>query len=648
MNNLALRNWGVDSRKYTAKERFLAVSIGLFYTALAFAAFCLIDLIRYVDYIHQQQMPTSNPHFLLAILYLVLFIAGLVTAAYFHIKQAVGNLYIVAITVAGFVGIVLMVTVEFILQMLFAKAYTQSTGYSFSAYMYGYWESFLPVYAIVALILGIVLCTRWRFRAYKMNVQRSSRDTSGNLGSARMATEQDLTEYGLRTEQGGLLGKDRVGYLRLPKLLDRLILAFRGLGKSSALLIPLIIDYLNVNKLIIDVKGELAAVTARMAAKAGRIVYIIDPFLVLKSLGLEMKTHTINPLAHINESSPMERDRSITSLATALCSHEHRPTTESEAHFAENAQIILEGILDFYLTKFQNKPDKLNLVSFHDWWLTVVSDEENTALKEMKSSTIKARAAVAQMSVAGKDESGSFKTTVYRQLQWLRSESIRNTFIDDEVDMDSFITGKCDIYIVLPEDMVGTYSRLARVVMALVKVKLIQAPINELQPNYCFMLDELGQFGYCPDVEQAINTMRARGLRIIAVFQTTTQVELYKDDATFKGMPVKHFLGGDDEKALKWIQLLGDKKTVLVETVSRNSSAPMKGGLTSVSENVSISETATDLIHKSEFRELPDDEQFIFIKGMRPIRCKKAFYYNEPNYKGRYHENPIEVRGKLK
>ena len=109
-------------------------------------------------------------------------------------------------------------------------------------------------------------------------------------------------------------------------------------------------------------------------------------------------------------------------------------------------------------------------------------------------------------------------------------------------------------------------------------------------------------------------------------------------------MPVKHFLGSDDIKTLEWIQKLGGKTTVLTENVSRSTNNVYKGSSSSGSESHSVSKMATDLIHFNDVREMPEYEQYVFIRGMRPIRCRKAYYFNESIYNGRYDENPLEAR----
>ncbi len=644
MAMLALRNWGVDSRNYSSTARLTGTSLFVIFFLLGIVLLSLIDLIRIYEYFSSVSLVTNNPRILFSLIYFGFVLLGLNIAYYGRLKLQSGNLIIINICRGVYFGIVIGLLFEIVSQLALANIISRHSPITFHQYLASYVKHNTNYYLINFIILIVVLAIRKKWLSYKMNVHRKTGDTSNNLGASQMASTQDITQYGLRVKSGSLIGKDSLGYIRSQTLCDRLILAYRGSGKTSSVLIPFILDNLSVNKLITDIKGELSAVTARRAIDAGRAVFIIDPFNVLKSLGIQIKTHSLNPLAYINQHDETEKDRMIASLATALCSSDHGTRSETEAHFNENAQIILEGVLDFFVSENFGQPDKLNLVELHDWWLDLVSDPEEEILTRMRVNSHKARAAAAQMSVSGKDESGSMKTTIYRQLQWLRSENVRNIFTKDEIDLNAFVTGECDIYVVLPEDMIGAFSRLVRVIMALVKVKLIQTSPSNLKQHYCFVLDELGQFGYSPDVEQVINTMRSRGVKVWASFQTIGQVEKYVDDAIFKGMPIKQFLGCDDLKTLEWIQKLGDKTTVLTENISRNINHSLKSKQASTSESISLSEHATDLIHFSDIREMNDNEQFVFIRGCRPIRCQKAYYFNEPIYHGRFDLNPLENR----
>jgi type IV secretion system protein VirD4 len=639
MSILSLKKWGLDSRTYTVKDKLVALGIGLTYFLLGFVTFSYTSLIKLDELGDHQPVLNQVSSWFLPALYLILVVYGIYLIQVYVKKHDKGNIYIVSLLIAIFSTTILNVLLSVLTYLYFSMLSSGDVAILMDQYLF----SKIPVFIIALCLIGIAFFGRLKFRSYRMSVKRGVEDTSKNLGSAQMATEEDITRYGLRIKEGVLLGKDHLGYLRSSEPRDRLILAYRGGGKTSAILIPEIIDKMAVNKFIVDIKGELASVTAAKAKASGRDIYIIDPFKVLKSLGVEIETHHINPLAYIDDNNMEEKDRFVSSLAAALSSSDQLARSETEKHFSENAQIILEGLLDHYITKFKKNPDQMNLVALHDWWLDVVNDPESQLITEMKIGSHKERAAASQLTSAGNDESGSMKTTIYRQFQWLRSESIRRTFSKDDIDLDQFAKGNCDIYVVLPEDMMTSFSRLIRVVMALIKVKLLQLPVRELKSQYRFILDELGQLGYCPDVEQIINSMRSRRVFFDAAFQTIDQIEVYKDSTVFKGMPIKQFLRCTDTKTAQWIQTLAGPTTVLVENISKNTNSSGKGS-SSTSESVSISEHSTNLIHSNEIRELPDDEQYIFIDGRRPIRCKKAYYFKEKAYENKYDDNPLETK----
>src|ERR1700722_11640861 len=146
---------------------------------------------------------------------------------------------------------------------------------------------------------------------------------------------------------------------------------------------------------------------------------------------------------------------------------------------------------------------------------------------------------------------------------------------------------------------------------------IIQAEPNALpSTKMLFLLEELAQLGYCPDVEQCIEVLRARGVVVWTVFQTLSQIEMFEKPDLFKGAPLKQIFTNDDTKTMEWIQTLGGKKTVLTKTLSTNKGDSRQrfqsfGGTVSSGDGESIHETGVDLIQMNEIRELPHDEQII-------------------------------------
>jgi len=46
----------------------------------------------------------------------------------------------------------------------------------------------------------------------------------------------------------------------------------------------------------------------------------------------------------------------------------------------------------------------------------------------------------------------------------------------------------------------------------------------------------------------------------------------------------------------------------------------------------------------NEIREMPEDEQLVFLHSVKPIRCRKIRYFEHPFFEGRYDENLLEKK----
>jgi len=187
-------------------------------------------------------------------------------------------------------------------------------------------------------------------------------------------------------------------------------------------------------------------------------------------------------------------------------------------------------------------------------------------------------------------------------------------------------------------------------IMSLLMSLIVQANPSQLpKKKMLFLLEELAQLGACPDVEQCIEVMRIRGVIVWTIFQALKQIEQFSKPDLFLGVPLKQIFTNDDIHTMQWVQTLGGKKTVLTKTFSTNTGDSRQkmqvfGGNVSSGEGESIHETGVDLIQLNQLRELPKDEQFVFIHGVKPIRCKKVRYFEHQDYCGKFDPNPLETR----
>ena len=509
------------------------------------------------------------------------------------------------------------------------------------------WARFIAYEEMVffSALIGFALLAIDRFKSPSRAVKNTDFATS-QFGTAAFADYADLKAmHAYQPTTGPIIGQDERGALYLP-LLNKLTISPPGFGKTTASSIPALLSY-DGPVFAFDVKGELWAVTACYRTEVmGRHVVAIDPFGITqtpdfqqdKPDGLKTVYH-FNPFDFVPEDS-LERDRMINSFSSSFVINEGGYSN----HFDENAKILIRGYIDYLMSR--PKAERTLPALFQ--LMSESFDEANATFEEMAQCNGRAGAAANQISRVGSDERGSILSTSYRQIDWIGDRNIQHTLSDSNFDLADFIRGNMDLFVILPVDQTKEHSRLFRMTMSLLMNLIVTTPPSQLPPKkMLFLLEELAQLGACPDVEQCIEVMRARGVVVWSVFQSLKQIKLFSKPDLFLSVPIKQVFTNDDVETMQWIQSLGGKKTVITKSLSTNKGDSMKkmaflDGQQSEGESASVQETGVDLIQLNEIRELPIDEQFVFIAGGKPIRCKKARYFEHRDFVGKFDKNPVE------
>lgn len=195
------------------------------------------------------------------------------------------------------------------------------------------------------------------------------------------------------------------------------------------------------------------------------------------------------------------RDRMINAFAASFIINEGG----SVAHFDDNAKILIHGFIDYIMQAYPKEARHLTtlyeLLSEHQ-------DNASETFSHMSRLNGRAQAVANQISRVGLEERGSILSTSYRQIDWMSDYNVKACLSHSNFNLTQFITGKMDIYVVLPEDQVKEHQRFVRMLLSLIMSFIVQ--IDSSQEKMLFLLDELAQFSYCPDVEQAIEVLRAR------------------------------------------------------------------------------------------------------------------------------------------
>lgn len=443
----------------------------------------------------------------------------------------------------------------------------------------------------------------------------------------------------------GKLGRHYIGQGQLPE--GRLVVAPRRTGKGVSSCMPFLLDCPH-NVFALDIKGELFLTTLRHRLAIGKQPRIIDPYgVILKFAHLlapyggyeRFVIKGINPFARVI-AHPVEREQYLTGLALALIIHEKGGHND---HFIDSAKAVVAGLLAAFWR------DGESLSTMYD---QISALERKNIIQELEQlldaqPSRPLQAAIGKLKKAADRELGSMLTTLDRCFQWLASDVWADFFKQDNFDFKDYVLGESDLFLVLPYDVIEDCNQVVRLLLNLWLHSITRTPKHQrAEHEYPLLLDELGQLGYSPEVERIIEVAGADRLRIMALFQSYDQINIYHKPGLFRDMPVKHFFGSDDVNTMQWIQTLGGQQTIQTESIGKSTSksnvfTTRQQG--SAGQSINHALTGVPLIQMDAIRELPANEQFIFIKGVRAIRCQKLCYYTDPRYHAKFDENPIEV-----
>ncbi len=273
---------------------------------------------------------------------------------------------------------------------------------------------------------------------------------SASFISADLIAELSINRDGL------ILGSHRGGILRyVPRFPSwpaghHLVLAGTRGGKGRYVVVPSLLTHRGP-AFVIDPKAELFPITRRLRESLGRKVIVLNPFSTV-----EPNVATWEPLESVREPS-LERD--VDSIADGLV----RPEHGQGAHFSEWARSLIAAAIEVEcrtappgersLLRALDTLGKTDLMdTLTDW---------AGATDQMGYRVSKTAAAVMGM---GEKERGGVTSTASKNLRWLDSAPMRKMFGSSNFLISDILSGKIDIFVVLPEDAMGSNSSFLRLV----------------------------------------------------------------------------------------------------------------------------------------------------------------------------------------
>lgn len=288
-----------------------------------------------------------------------------------------------------------------------------------------------------------------------------------------------------------------------------------GAGKTRGFVISQLLDYPG-SAVVVDVKGEIAQVTARYRRQIGEVL-VIDPFKTVTQGG-----GTFNPLAHLDTDDPDYADDIFT-----LSDLFNNQTIDNDRFWDDSAQNVIAGLMAavVHLAKKSGK-DAAYFHEIHEKFHTENRMYELAKMLDLNGDLPPlASAFIGQFLSTNETTRASIAAVVAQQLRMLASPGVQHSFAGDTGAVDRLIEGRpVTVYIVLRPDRLSSHSGFVRIILTAIMQRLMRRITRPHHPTL-FLVDEAAQLGKLASLETAVTLGRGYGIRVAMLVQSLSQLE---------------------------------------------------------------------------------------------------------------------------
>ena len=391
-----------------------------------------------------------------------------------------------------------------------------------------------------------------------------------------------------------------------------------GSGKSASYSIPNAYQCLG-SYVFTDPKGELYDRTAGYLKEHGYDIKVLNLVHPQYSDGY-------NPLMHISS----ELDVDV--IANTIVKGQQSESGKSDPYWDDMAEMLLKALI-YYLIATRPEEEQ-NLASCAELVRAANNNGGSNLLTELISQLPydhPARMYYKSIEIAPEKTYGSILSSLQSKLGKFDSKEIAELTSTDTIDFEEIGNKKTAVY-VISSDTHTAYDFLLTIFFSQMIQQLYDyADLNggKLKEQTFFILDEFANIGKIPDFDKKISTSRSRKISFSVILQTVDQLEAVyeKSYETIMGNCDTHlFLGSNSYKTLEYFSKQLGEKTIERDSISINRDRQNWKTGKSVSDQV----MARALMTPDELRRMDIVDCIIFVKGIRPVKTKKFYYFKHP------------------
>jgi type IV secretion system protein VirD4 len=443
---------------------------------------------------------------------------------------------------------------------------------------------------------------------------------AATYGSARWANTKEIKFAHLTKPSGVVLGKFGAEYLRHDGPEHVLCFAPTRSGKGVGLVVPSLLTWPG-SAIVHDIKGENWALTSKFRAGFGHVL-LFDP--------TNLKSNAYNPLLEIRRGPSEIRD--VQNIADVLVDPEG--SLDRRNHWEKTSHSLLVGAILHVLYAEENK----SLAGVANFLSDPTRDIKQTLDRMMTTPhlgpntphPVVASAARELKNKSDNECSGVLSTAMsflglYRDPIVAEVTSRCDWRIADITSSDRPTT----LYIVIPPSDISRTKPLIRLMLNQIGRRLTEdLEAKNKRHRLLLMLDEFPALGRLDFFESALAFMAGYGIKAFLIAQSLNQIEKAygANNSILDNCHVRVSFATNDERTAKRVSdALGMATEIrAMKNYAGHRLSPWLGHLM-----VSRSETARPLLTPGEIMQLPPDDEIVMVAGTRPIRAKKARYYQD-------------------
>jgi type IV secretion system protein VirD4 len=410
------------------------------------------------------------------------------------------------------------------------------------------------------------------------------------------------------------------------------VFASSGGGKSTCYAFPYLFDCPDT-LIVLDAKGELARGTARFRhERFGSEIIIIDPYGVTEGCGFARSRFNPLDLFRADETRIVDEARRISNALVV------RTGKETDQFWPEGSATLITTILSFLAA--MARPEEANLNRMRD----ILSSPElmdqmlDVMLQSDACGGLLRRLAGQVMQFQGQTKA-SIYAVANSHVGFLDSLALADTLKESSFDPRTMLQRRTTVYICLPVDRRAELTGVQRVFISSF-INMVFAAGEDPRRRVRFLLDEAATLGAMDSLYNAVQFGRSFGLRMMFLFQSTSQVERcfpdsQKDD--FFATVACVYASTSDYRTAKDVSDWMGQATVHARSdqSSENwggsntfgTSSPSKSTNWGSSTSTTHNEVGRSLLRPEEVLQLPTFVAIVLLPNVRPIVTVKVPYF---------------------